>query len=116
MPTKKSATKKTARPAPVAAQPKPIKKPTPTKPAPAVDLSKKYRSHKGDTGSTDIQIIGLTEKITSLVEHLASHTHDNDSRRGLLIMVGKRRRLMNYLKRQDDVTYGKLVVDLGLRK
>jgi small subunit ribosomal protein S15 len=113
MPTKKLAPKKSA--AKVTAHTTTPKPTTPAEPA-AADLTKKYRSHKGDTGSTDIQVIGLTEKITSLVDHLASHTHDNDSRRGLLIMVGKRRRLLNYLKRQDEPTYGKLVADLGLRK
>lgn len=80
------------------------------------DLTKKYRSHKGDTGSTDIQVIGLSDKIDQLTGHLASHTKDNDSRRGLLMMVGKRRRLLNYLKRQDEGTYTKLIADLGLRK
>ena len=83
---------------------------------PTLDLTKKYRSHKGDNGSTDIQIIGITDKMTALTSHLATHAKDNDSRRGLLMMVGKRRRLLNYLKRQDEPTYGKLVADLGLRK
>ena len=81
-----------------------------------IDLVKRYRSHKGDTGSTDIQVIGVTEKINQLTTHLDSHHNDQDSRRGLLIMVGKRRRLLNYLKRQDEATYTKLITDLGLRK
>ena len=83
---------------------------------PVLDLTKKYRSHKGDNGSTDVQIIGLTDKMTQLTSHLATHAKDHDSRRGLLMMVGKRRRLLNYLKRQDEPTYGKLIVDLGLRR
>ena len=80
------------------------------------ELLKRYQSHKGDTGSTDIQVIGMTDKIVQLTTHLEAHKHDQDSRRGLLIMVGKRRRLLNYLKRQDDATYTKLIADLGLRK
>ncbi len=106
----KSASKTTTKPAAA----RPAKKVVAA--APASDLTKKYRSHKGDNGSTDIQIIGLTEKMSALTSHLATHAKDHDSRRGLLIMVGKRRRLLNYLKRQDEATYGKLVVDLGLRK
>ncbi len=116
MPTKKkvTTTKKTATAKVVA--PKAAKK-APAAPAAATaDLVKKYRTAKGDTGSTDIQIIGVTENIIQLTKHLETHAKDHDSRRGLLMMVGKRRRLLNYLKRQDEGTYTKLIVDLGLRK
>ena len=71
---------------------------------------------KEDTGSVTFQIDNFSQKIKSLAKHLKAHAHDFDSRRGLLIMVGKRRRLLNYLKRQDEATYAKLIADLGLRK
>ncbi len=116
MPTKTSIAKKSPAKAVVKSSVVKTKKAAPAEVAPSSDLLKKYRSHKGDNGSTDIQIIGLTDKMNQLTSHLVSHIHDHDSRRGLLMMVGKRRRLLNYLKRQDDATYGKLVVDLGLRK
>ena len=107
-PTQKAAPKKAVAPK---AAPKEVAEVTGT-----TDLVKRYRSHKGDTGSTDIQVIGMTEKINQLTSHLDVHKKDQDSRRGLLIMVGKRRRLLNYLKRQDEATYAKLIADLGLRK
>lgn len=113
MPTKKTTTKKAV--AQPSAKPAKTKK-TVVSAAAVSELAKKYRSHKGDNGSTDVQIIGLTEKIGALTGHLTTHAKDHDSRRGLLIMVGKRRRLLNYLKRQDETTYGKLVADLGLRR
>ena len=69
-----------------------------------------------DTGSVDFQIQNFTEKINSLVKHLKAHPHDYDSRRGLLIMVGKRRRLLNYVKKTDDKKYEKLVGALKLKK
>ena len=118
MPTKQSTpAKKSVTPKSVVKTIKPVvKKAEAAEVIPMLDLTKKYRSHKGDNGSTDIQIIGVTDKITSLMSHLATHAKDHDSRRGLLMMVGKRRRLLNYLKRQDEPTYGKLVADLGLRK
>lgn len=83
---------------------------------PKVDLIKKYRTHKKDTGSTEVQVALLTEKILELAKHLKKHQKDSDSRRGLLMMVGKRRRLLNYLKRDDPKKYDKLVKDLGLKK
>lgn len=79
------------------------------------DLVEKYQAHKKDTGSTEVQIAVLTKKIESLANHLKKHSKDFDSRRGLLMMVGKRRRLMNYLKKRDEAKYQKLIEDLGLR-
>lgn len=81
-----------------------------------VDLIKKYQSHKEDTGSTEVQIAILTKKISDLTKHLKEHKKDFDSRRGLLLMVGKRRRLLNYLKKTEEERYTKLIADLGLRK
>lgn len=81
-----------------------------------VDLIKKYQSHKNDTGSTDVQVALLTQKIADLAKHLKKHNKDQDSRRGLLMMVGKRRRLLNYLKKNDPKKYEKLIKDLGLKK
>lgn len=81
-----------------------------------IDLIKKYQTHKNDTGSTEVQIVLLTERIMDLAKHLRKYPKDADSRRGLLIMVGKRRRLLNYLKKNDQKTYDKLIKDLGLKK
>lgn len=80
------------------------------------DLIKKYRTHKDDTGSVEVQVAVLTKKISELTKHLKAHKKDFDSRRGLLLMVGKRRRLLNYLKKSDEKKYEKLIKDLGLRK
>lgn len=74
------------------------------------------KKSKGDTGSVDFQVSNFSEKIVSLSEHLKKHPHDFDSRRGLLIMVGKRRRLLNYLKKSDNENYLKLVASLKLKK
>lgn len=79
-------------------------------------LQDKYRAHEEDTGSTEVQIAGLSERIDSLANHLKDHAKDHDSRRGLLLMVGKRRRLLNYLKKENIQSYQKLIADLGLRK
>ncbi|MFA5927462.1 MAG: 30S ribosomal protein S15 [Patescibacteria group bacterium] len=81
-----------------------------------VDLIKKYQGHEGDTGSTEVQIAILTKKVSDLTKHLKEHKKDFDSRRGLLMMVGKRRRLLNYLKKTSEEGYTKLISDLGLRK
>lgn len=80
------------------------------------DLIKKYQSHKNDTGSSEVQVALLTEKIMELAKHLKKHAKDSDSRRGLLMMVGKRRKLLNYLKKSDVKKYEKLIKDLGLKK
>ena len=83
---------------------------------PSIDLVKKYQTHKKDTGSAEVQVVLLTQKILELAKHLRKHAKDSDSRRGLLIMVGKRRRLLNYLKKSDPKIYEKLIKDLGLKK
>lgn len=77
---------------------------------------KKYRVHPDDTGSVEVQIILLTQKINDLAKHLKDHKKDQDSRLGLIKLVGKRRRLLDYLKKQDSEKYKKLIADLGLRK
>ncbi len=75
-----------------------------------------YQTKEGDTGSPQVQIAVLTYHINDLNEHLKIHKKDHHSRRGLLKMVGKRRRLLNYLKRKDLEMYRELIVKLGLRK
>lgn len=79
-------------------------------------LVEKYRIHAKDTGSIDVQVALLTQRINELVKHLTTHKKDIDSKRGLLVMVGKRRKLLNYLKRSNPKDYEKLIKDLGLRK
>ena len=71
--------------------------------------------HEGDTGSPEVQIALFTQEIERLAKHLKKHLKDNSSRRGLLKMVAKRKRLVDYLKREDPVRHGKVVKDLGLR-
>jgi small subunit ribosomal protein S15 len=75
-----------------------------------------YHLHSGDTGSPEVQIALLTTRINQLVEHLKAHKHDNHSRRGLLKMVGERRRHLTYLSKKDATRYKKIVEQLGLRK
>jgi small subunit ribosomal protein S15 len=75
----------------------------------------KYRASGEDTGSTPVQIALLTERINYLTSHFKGHEKDNHSRRGLLKMVGKRKRLLTYLKRTDVVRYRQIITDLGLR-
>ncbi len=75
-----------------------------------------YHLHTKDTGSPEVQIALLTNRINQLVEHLKSHKHDNDSRRGLLKMVGERRRHLTYLSKKDAARYREIVARLGLRK
>jgi small subunit ribosomal protein S15 len=76
----------------------------------------RHRLHTSDTGSADVQVALLTQRINSVAEHLRGHKHDNHSRRGLLKMVGRRRRLLNYLSRTEHDRYLKLIADLGLRR
>jgi small subunit ribosomal protein S15 len=71
---------------------------------------------EGDTGSAEVQIAVLTTRIATLTEHLKTHTHDHHSRRGLLMLVGRRRRLLEYLKREDINRYRDIVAKLGLRR
>ena len=72
--------------------------------------------HEGDTGSPEVQIAILTKRINDLVEHLKEHKHDHHSRRGLLKMVGRRRNLLNYLKKKDIERYRAIISKLGIRK
>ncbi len=79
-------------------------------------LIKKHARKKGDTGSPEVQVALLTQRINDLTEHFAKHVKDHHSRRGLLMMVSNRRRLLTYLKRQNAASYEKLIGELGLRK
>ena len=74
-----------------------------------------YATHPGDTGSPEVQVALLTKRINDLPEHLKSHQHDHHSRRGLLLMVGQRRRLLGYLEKVDINRYRSLIERLGLR-
>ena len=76
----------------------------------------KFASHDGDTGSPEVQVALLTARINELTEHLRTHRKDHHSRRGLLMLVGQRRRLLNYLSRRDVDRYRALVQELGLRR
>lgn len=80
------------------------------------DLLSKYQTHATDTGSTEVQVVVLTKKIAELTKHLKDHKHDYSSRVGLLKMVGKRRRLLNYLKKSNENGYAVIIADLKLRK
>ena len=80
------------------------------------DLIEGYKKHEADTGSPEVQIALLTERITNLTEHFKVHKKDHHSRRGLLKLVGQRRRLLNYLKRKEIARYRDLIARLGLRK
>ncbi len=79
-------------------------------------IIRKYQIHEMDTGSPEVQIAILTERINYLTEHLKVHMKDHHSRRGLLKMVGERRRLLNYLKKESSDRYNLLIKSLGLRK
>ena len=75
-----------------------------------------YKQHDTDTGSPEVQVAILTKRINDLTEHFKIHTKDYHSRRGLMIMVGQRRRLLDYLKRKDKARYTTLIERLGLRR
>lgn len=75
-----------------------------------------YATHEGDTGSPEVQIAILTARINELTEHLKIHIHDNHSRRGLLKMVGKRRKMLDYLMAKDIERYRAIIAKLGIRK
>jgi len=75
-----------------------------------------YATHEGDTGSPEVQVAMLTQRITDLTEHLKEHKHDHHSRRGLLLLVGQRRRLLGYVAKQDVNRYRDLIARLGLRR
>lgn len=76
----------------------------------------KYARAKGDTGSPEVQVALLTNRINSLSPHFEQHKKDNHSRRGLLKLVNQRRQMLDYLKQEDEARYGKLIADLGLRR
>ena len=80
------------------------------------ELIRKFAAHEGDTGSPEVQVALLTARINELTEHLRQHRKDHHSRRGLLMLVGQRRRLLNYLNRQDVDRYRSIVQELGLRR
>lgn len=80
------------------------------------ELVEKYRTHGTDTGSPEVQVALLTERINGLTEHFKAHKKDHHSRRGLLQMVSQRKQLLEYLKRKDENRYKKLITGLGLRK
>lgn len=80
------------------------------------DIINEYGRHEGDTGSPEVQIALLTARINHLNEHLKEHKKDHHSRRGLLLMVGQRRGLLDYLKNNDIESYRALISKLGLRK
>ncbi len=80
------------------------------------ELIKEYAIHDGDVGSPEVQVAILTERIKNLTEHMNLHKKDFHTRRGLLVMVGKRRRLLDYLKKVDETRYQKLIERLELRK
>ena len=81
-----------------------------------IDIIDKFKLHKGDTGSTEVQVALLTDRINQLTGHMAANRHDYHSQRGLLKLVGQRRRLLAYLSKQDIDRYHKLISRLGLRK
>ncbi len=80
------------------------------------EIVKNYALHEGDTGSTEVQVALLTERINQLTGHMAANRHDYHTQHGLIKLVGKRRRLLAYLSREDVTRYHKLINQLGLRK
>jgi small subunit ribosomal protein S15 len=80
------------------------------------EVISEYAAHEGDTGSSDVQVALLTKRINELTEHLRTHKHDHHTRRGLLKLVGRRRRHLAYLNRTDVDRYRALIARLGLRK
>jgi len=80
------------------------------------EIIEKFKRHEGDTGSPEVQIALLSERITYLTEHFKTHSKDHHSRRGLLKMVGQRRRLLDYLIKQDIERYRTVIKELGIRR
>ncbi|HVQ19060.1 MAG TPA: 30S ribosomal protein S15 [Actinomycetes bacterium] len=80
------------------------------------EIIAEHATSKGDTGSPEVQVAMLTRRIADLTEHLKEHKHDHHSRRGLLLLVGQRRRLLNYLTKTDIERYRRLIEKLGLRR
>ena len=79
-------------------------------------LMEQFATHRGDTGSPDVQVAILTSRIENLKSHLETHKQDNHSRRGIVMMVAKRRKLLDYLKRKDEARYNSILEKLDLRK
>jgi len=88
----------------------------PTDVATKQKIISEYATTDGDTGSPEVQVALLTQRIGHLTEHLKEHKHDHHSRRGLLLLVGQRRRLLNYLQKNDIARYRSLIERLGLRR
>lgn len=80
------------------------------------EIIAEYATHEGDTGSPEVQVALLTRRIADLTEHLKTHKHDHHSRRGLLLLVGQRRRLLKYVAKKDINRYRSLIERLGLRR
>ena len=80
------------------------------------EVKNEYKLHEQDTGSAEVQVALLTSRIKELTEHLKMHKKDHSSRRGLIMMVNKRRKLLTYLQKKDDARYKELIEKLGLRK
>jgi small subunit ribosomal protein S15 len=80
------------------------------------EIVEKYKVHESDTGSPEVQIAIMTERINYLTEHFRQHKHDHHSRRGLMKMIGHRRSLLNYLRKKDVNRYRELIQSLGLRR
>lgn len=111
--SKKTTTKAASKPAVKAAPKKESKKPVRKE---KKELIGEFQQHNKDTGSPRVQVALLTERINNLTDHLNSHKKDNHSRRGLLLMVGKRRRLLRYIESKDKALYEELISTLNLRK
>lgn len=79
-------------------------------------IIKQYKTHEKDTGSSEVQVALLSERINELTAHLKKHPKDNHSRRGLLMMVSKRKRFLDYLKKENEKRYKKIIKELGLKK
>ena len=80
------------------------------------NIINEYATHEGDTGSPEVQVALLSKRISDLTDHLKEHKHDHHSRRGMMLMIGDRRRLLDYLKRVDINRYRSLIDRLGLRR
>lgn len=85
-------------------------------PADKQQIIERFAQHEGDTGSPEVQVAIMTQRISHLTEHLKTHIHDHASRRGLLQLVGQRKRLLNYLKKKDIERYRSLIGELELRR
>ena len=80
------------------------------------ELIAEYATHEGDTGSPEVQVAVLSERIANLTQHFKTHKHDHHSRRGLYLLIGKRRRLLDYLMKEDIERYRSLISRLGIRR